>query len=111
MDERYSVEITPFAESALREIGQYIKVNLGSTQNAISTLTAIREEIAGLDVMPARFPLTPDEPWRSEGVRRMLVRNFYVYFWVDEAAKTVRVVHVIYVGRIQKAQLDLMDME
>ena len=38
MDERYSVEITPFAENALREIGQYIKVNLGSTQNAISTL-------------------------------------------------------------------------
>ena len=111
MDERYSVEITPFAESALREIGQYIKVNLGSTQNTISTLSAIREEITGLDVMPARFALTPDEPWRSEGVHRMLVRNFYVYFWVDEAAKTVRVVHIVYVGRIQKAQLDLMDME
>lgn len=111
MDERYSVEITPFAESALREIGRYIKLSLGSTQNTISTLTAIRKEIAGLDVMPARFALTPDEPWRSERVRRMLVRNFYVYFWVDEAAKAVRVVHIVYVGRIQKAQLDLMDME
>ena len=111
MDERYSVEITPFAENALREIGRYIQINLGSTQNAISTLTAIRKEIAGLDVMPARFPLTPDEPWRSEGVRRMLVRNFYVYFWVDEAAKAVRVVHIVYVGRIQRAQLDRMDME
>ena len=48
MDERYSVEITPSAESALREIGQYIQVNLGSTQNAIGTLTAIRKKIAGV---------------------------------------------------------------
>lgn len=111
MADAYVVEITPYAESAMREIGRYIAVNLQSTLNAIRTLSEIREEIKSLCFMPARIPLTPDEPWRSEGVHRMLVKNFYVYFWIDEANEAVRVINVVYVGRDQKAQLSQMDIE
>jgi hypothetical protein len=35
--------------------------------------------------MPGRFPLTEEEaPWRSKGIRRAVVENFLVYFWIDE---------------------------
>ena len=111
MADAYVVEITPYAEDALREIGQYIAINLQSVQNAIRTLSMIREEIKNLRFMPARVPLTPDEPWRSEGVHRMLVKNFYVYFWIEDLNKVVRVIHVVYVGRDQKTQLSQIDME
>ena len=109
MADSYTVQITSYAENAVREIGQYIAVNLQSSHNAISTLSAIQNEIAGLKFMPARIPLTPDEPWRTEGVHRMRVRNFYVYFWIDEPNETVQIIHVVYVGRDQKAQLLRME--
>ena len=109
MADSYVVEITPYAESALREIRQYIAVNLQSPQNAISTLSAIRKEIKSLCFMPARIALTPDEPWGTEGIHRMQVKNFYVYFWINEAKKFVQVINVVYVRRDQKAQLSQMD--
>lgn len=109
MADSYSVEITPYAECALREIGQYIAVNLQSPQNAISTLSAIRKEIRSLCFMPARIALTPDEPWGTEGIHRMLVKNFYVYFWINEVKKLVQVINVVYARRDQKAQLSQMD--
>lgn len=109
MADSYTVEIVPYAENALREIGQYIAVNLQSPQNAINTLSAIRNEIAGLGFMPVRIPLAPDEPWNEEGVHRMKVKNFYVYFWIDELNKIVQVINVVYVGRDQKVQLLQME--
>jgi plasmid stabilization system protein ParE len=111
MADLYTVKVTPYAQSALREIGQYIALNLQSPQNAVQTLSAIRKEIKSLDLMPARFARTPDEPWGSKGVRRMQVRNFYVYFWIDEERKVVQVTNVIYVGREQKTQLTKMSAE
>ena len=109
MADLYAVEITPYAEYALREIGQYIAVNLQSPQNAIRTLSAIRKEIRSLCFMPARIALTPDEPWGTEGIHRMQVKNFYVYFWINETKRLVQITNVVYVGRDQKAQLLQMD--
>ena len=84
------VEVTPYAEYALREIGQYIAVNLQSPKNAISTLSAICKEIKSLCSMPARIALIPDEPWGTEGIHRMQVKNFYVYFWINEVKNSCR---------------------
>lgn len=41
----------------------------------------------------------------------MLVKNYYVYFWVDEDNARVQVTGVIYVKRDQAKQLENMDME
>jgi plasmid stabilization system protein ParE len=111
MADSYIVKITPYAESAVREIGQYIALDLHAPQNAIRTLSAIRQGIKSLDHMPARIPRTPDEPWGSEGIRRMQIKHFYVYFWIDEDRSIVQVTNVVHVGREQKAQLSQMDME
>ena len=55
--------------------------------------------------MPARYPLTEGEPWRTKGIRRMPVRNFLVYYLIDEEAKTVWVTAVLYGRRDQIAAL------
>lgn len=61
--------------------------------------------------MPERIKLTEEEPWRSEGIHRMRVRNYYVYFWIDDENDRVQVTSVIYVARDQAAQLILMQNE
>ncbi len=46
--------------------------------------------------MPRRHALIDREPWYSEGVHKMTVGNFIVYYVIDEESKTVWVVAVIY---------------
>ena len=58
-----------------------------------------------LDRMPERIKLTPEEPWHSQGVRRMLVKNYYVYFWINEDRHTVEITDVIYARSDQTARL------
>ncbi len=109
MDKLYTVNITPRAEEAVREIARYIAYELLAPTTAIRLVQRIREEILTLDRMPERINLTPEEPWHSQGVRRMLVKNYYVYFWVNEDRDTVEVTDVIYARSDQPSRL--LDME
>lgn len=98
---RYEVVLTPDAVSDLVELRDYIARVLLAPDTALRYTRAIREEIAALETMPARFALLPDEPWRSRGIRRMTVKNFLVYYRVDEDALRVFVLNVIYARRDQ----------
>ncbi len=40
------------------------------------------------------------------GFRKIRVKNYYVYFWVDENRKEVQILAVIYVRRDQAKQLE-----
>ena len=107
----YTVRITRQAREHLRGIKQYIAEELFAPDAVRNTIAALRKEIQTLSQMPERIKLTEEEPWRSEGVHRMRVRNYYVYFWIDEDNNKVQVTSVIYVARDQTAQLELMEME
>ena len=67
--------------------------------------------MASLSQMPNRVPLIEEEPWRSEGVRVRAVRNFLIYFWVNEMEKTVQIIAVIYAKRDQASVLSQLDLQ
>lgn len=101
----YRIIMTPDAADGLAELVDYIANVLLARDTARSYVRAIREEIASLAEMPAVYKLMDEEPWRSRGVRRFLVKNFYVYYRVEETTKTVYVLNVIYARRDQLTQL------
>lgn len=107
----YTVRITRQAREHLRGIKKHIEEELLAPDAAKNTIAAIKKEIKSLERMPERIKLTEEEPWRSEGVHRMRVKNYYVYFCIDEENSKVQVTSVIYVARDQAAQLILMQME
>lgn len=107
----YTVRITRQAREHLRGIKKHIAEELLAPEAAKNTIAAIKQEIKSLDKMPERIKLTEEEPWRSEGIHRMRVKNNYVYFWIDEENSKVQVTSVIYVARDQAGQLVLMQME
>lgn len=107
----YVVRITRQAREHLRGIISYITNELLAPNAAQNTMNILRREIKGLSHMPERIKLTDEEPWRSEGVRRMRVKNYYVYFWIDEDNDRVQVIAVIYVARDQAAQLENVKRE
>ena len=60
---------------------------------------------------PKKHALIDEEPWRIEGVRKIVVKNFLIYYWVDDENNRVQVTAVIYSIRDQIRQLSNMDME
>ena len=61
--------------------------------------------------MPRRFPLVDEEPWRTEGIHKMTVDNFIVYYWVNDDTETVWITAVVYGRRDQLAALRDMPKE
>ena len=104
----YEVRITLQAQAHLREIRDYIAQKLLAPEAAKSTVQRLGTVMAQ---MPKRVPLVEEEPWRSEGVRVRAVRNFLIYFWVNEAEKTVQVIAVIYARRDQTSVLSQLDLQ
>lgn len=110
MPEKYIVKLTQQAEENLREIADYIRFTLQAPGTAAKMLDTLAEEIFSLDQFSYRAPLTEEEPWHSQGVHALTVKNFLVYFWVDEAAKKVQVMGIVYGRRDQRHQLSGLDL-
>ena len=110
MDE-YRIRITRQARDHLREIRRYIEYKLLAPIAAKNTIAAIKAEMQSLTHMPDRIHLTPEQPWHNQGIRRDRVKNFYIYFWIDEENKKVQIIGVIYVRRDQSRQLEQIELE
>lgn len=110
MPGKFKVYITRYAYSQLKEIRQYIAEELFIPDTAKKLLLNIREAIGSLQSMPFRHQLVDEEPWKTEGVRRVIVKNFYVYYWTNEEKEEVHVTAVVYGRRDQVKQLEEMDM-
>ena len=105
----YRIRITRQARDHLREIRRYIEQELLAPAAAKNTIMTIREEIQSLAHMPDRIHLTPEYPWHDQGIHRYRVKNYYIYFWIDEEHRIVQIIGVIYVRRDQSRQLKQMD--
>jgi toxin ParE1/3/4 len=110
-DKTYIVKITTQAEEQLQAIVKYIASELKVSKAALRLLDEIESSISSLSQFPQRVALTEEEPWRSTGIHKMPVKNFLVYFWIDEENRKVQVTAIIYGRRDQIKQLSQMDME
>lgn len=96
----YSVKITPQAELQLSEITNFLVNELKEPIIAERLLTRIERSVLSLSTFPYRTKLFDKEPWRSAGVRLMLISNFIIYLWIDEENGIVHVIAVVYVSVI-----------
>ena len=97
----YHVRITAQAQEHLAAIRDYIANELLAPDAAKNMLLLLGKEMSSLARMPLRVKRVDEEPWRSEGVRMKAVKNYLIYFWVNEAEQTVQVFAVIYARRDQ----------
>ena len=104
----YRVTLTPQAVGQIRETVWYIAKTLREPETAKHWADLLYKEIADLRFMPSRPPLTEEKPWHDRGIHKMPVKNFLVYYLIDEEAKTVSVTAVIYGRRDQIAALTNM---
>ena len=83
----YKVKLTDHAVAQLQEAVIYISKVLQASTVAKHWAARVKKELASLSTMPARYPLTEEEPWHTEGVHKMSVENFLVYYWIVYARR------------------------
>ena len=115
---RIQPNIKEQAEAILDRLGipvsvfmHYISNDLMAPDAADNLLDKMKAEISKLSSFPKKHALIDEEPWRTEGVRKIVVKNFLIYYWVDDENNRVQVTAVIYSRRDQIRQLSNMDME
>ena len=65
-------------------------------QAAQDFATDVFDAIFSLDEMPSRFPICPREPWLSRKTRYMGVKNYNVFYNVNEEQGNVTILRVFY---------------
>ena len=109
--DNYIVKITSQAEEQIHEIAHYISHELKSPNAALHLLDTLEDTFSSLIQFPHRITIVNDEPWHSKGIRRLPVKNFFIYFWIDEDNMKVQITAGIYSKRDQLQQLAKMNME
>lgn len=107
----YIVKITSQAEKQIQEIIHCISYELKAPDAALHLLDSFENTFTSLTQFPQRVTLMDEEPWRTNGIHRLPVKNFFVYFWIDDNKMKVQITAVIYSKRDQMHQLSQMDME
>ena len=102
----YKINLTPKAQSDLKEIFRYIAVDLQSIQNATGQLDRLEKAISSLEQMPERYRVYDKEPWRSRNLRIMTVENYLVLYVPNKEERTVTVIRIMYGGRDIDSQLN-----
>ena len=110
MEQRYNVIITPDAAADLSQIKSYIAYTLQAPDTALKYIRGLRQEICKLDSFPAAIAPVSDEPWHSRGIRRIIYKNFYIYYSIAENTKCVYVkcVYVLNVIYAKRDQLNVL---
>ncbi len=102
----YKLEYLPVARRDMIEIVRYISQEL---QNPTAADQMAMELIEAGDSIP-KFPYAnpafiPIRPLKHE-YRKLLVQNYFMFYWVDEVKKLVTVARVVYARRDYKRLLE-----
>lgn len=76
----YEVRVTRQALEQIKEIVHYISTDLMALNAAHNLLDKIKAEITKLSSFPKKHALIDEESWRTEGVRKIVIKNFKDYY-------------------------------
>lgn len=96
---RYRVNISEPAEGDLRDIVRYISAQLSAPITATKMMDAIEEALAGLADIPQKCPPVSDERLESMGYHKLVVKNYVVFFTINEKSKVVDIERILYARR------------
>ena len=101
--QEYDVVLSETAESDLDEVVEYLS-NFSPTI-ARRYFDEIMVKVLSLSLMPQRCPFVQDSALREKGYRWLLVRNYTIFFVIDEAVNIVDVRAIMYSRREYTALL------
>lgn len=90
----YNVIVTERALAHIDGIYSYIAFELESPLNALRQIERIKEKIYSLDTLPKRCRIFSRKLYRGRDLRRLLVDNYSIYYYIDDT--DVVITNVLY---------------
>jgi len=100
--DKYNVYLSEPAEQDINEISLYISTQLMAPMTAENMVDILYKAMSNLEIMPKRQPLVGDAFLANLGYRILPVKNYLVFYSVNESPPDVREVNVervLYAGR------------
>ena len=94
------------AQQDLKNIYEYIAYTLLVPDTAAKMYRKIIQSARSLESMPERNPLYKEEPWHSQGVRFVPVKNYLLFYTINNETHTVSIARILYGGMDISRQLD-----
>lgn len=95
----WQVLYTKRANEDLQNIYRYIAEELKVPETAQKLTIKILDQIDTLNEMPKRNPLYDKEPWKSRGLRKLIIDNFIAFYLTNERQNQVIILAIMYGGR------------
>ena len=95
----YKINIADVAKQDIRDIKIYITNELQEPVTAVNITNAILDAIDTLEHMPDRIALVKDKRLAAQEIRPLYVKNYTVFFRIDDSLDVVEVVRVLYSHR------------
>ena len=96
---KYKLVITKPAENDLNEIASYIASELSSPQAAISFIDEVSNCYDNILLNPLMYPLCENERLKNKSYRKSVIKNYIMFYRVDEKSNTIFIMRFIYGGR------------
>ncbi len=102
----YNLEYLPVAVKDMVEIVRYISMELQNPAAADRIAGKLIEAGESLKSFPYAHPAyAPIRPLKHE-YRKMVVKNYLMFYWINEQSRIITVARVIYVKRDWENQLE-----
>lgn len=105
MAKKYKILVSNQAAQQLREIYEYIYYEIKSPHNAKNVTNKIKEDLYKLEYFPYRNRELSEFKNLNLHLRRLISKNYYAYYLIDETNTTVIISSVIYKSRNQLKQI------
>jgi plasmid stabilization system protein ParE len=92
----YSVYITDIAEEDILSTAEHIATILKSPIAANDLLDEIEKHKIPLESTPNMFSFVSDEYFRTKGIKYITVKDYMLFYTVDEDKKTVHIIRFLY---------------
>ena len=97
--DKHKVYLSEPAESDLRDIVRYISSQLDAPITALKMMDLFEDAMGSLEEMPHRCPLLSDERLATMGYRKLHVKNYFVFYTIDEIHNVVDVERILHSRR------------
>ena len=104
---KYDVIVTPYAEEQLEIILHYISEKLLNYQTAIDIIDLINSKKEILSLYPETYPLSDFKLWNKRKIRKINVKSFIMYYYIDKAKLKVYIISIVFMKRDKIEQFEL----
>jgi len=93
---RYRILMTEPAAEDLLKIAEYIARELREPATAQKLVGKIKEAVMSLVEMPTRYATVAGERLATQGIRKLPLENYIVFYVISERDGTVTVVRILH---------------